>query len=172
MLNNDSGNKMMSVARLNKAANRGTFLIEALVGIAIIVSAVIAAFFYYGTALKVAKQSTDRVQAGIILSETAEAVRSMRDNSWDNINSLSGGTNYHLNFSAGSWQATTTPQIIAEKFTRTFTVLPVSRDSNEDIVLSGGAVDPDIKEIIMKVEWNTSGELSATGRLYLANIFE
>jgi hypothetical protein len=170
-------NKNLQSKRIGPAFNggsfsKGAFLIEALVGIAIIVSAVIAAFFYYGTALRVAEQSTDRVQAGIILSETAEAVRSMRDDSWGHVNSLSDGVDYHLIFLGGSWQATTTPQVIEDKFVRTFTTAPVSRDSNNDIVLSGGNIDPDIKEVIIDVRWNTFGNLSATGRLYLANMFE
>ena len=150
----------------------GISLVEALIGIAIIVAAVIAAFLYYGIALKVAKQSTDRVQAAIILTETAEALRTMRDAGWSNISSLSEGVEYSMNFTGTSWQATTTPQLVESRFARTFSISPVYRDGNDDIVISGGTLDPETKRFLIKVEWVNSGGFSSESQMYLANIFD
>lgn len=154
---------------------KGIGLLEVIIAIAIIVGAVLASYLFFGVAIKLARQSLETVQASLLLEEGFEAVRVMRDDNWDsNISSLALDTTYYLHFDSNTWVSTTTPQVIDDKYTRTFTLSSVSRDSNDDVVTSGGTVDSDTKEVSFEITWQTASgsDKTVSAQSYITNAFE
>jgi len=66
---------------------------------------------------------------------------------------------------------TTTPEIVDGVFWRTVRVYEVMRDMNDDIVSSGGTIDPDTLLLRSDVSWDWRGATSTTGySAYITNI--
>lgn len=105
-------------------------------------------------------QEAQRLQAVALLRETEEAVRSARNNSWANI--PSEGT-YHPVVSGNSWILSPGAETIGSH-TRTVTISNVQRNTNGEIVTSGGIVDPSTKSIDSTVTWSApiSSSVSST----------
>ena len=136
------------------SSKKGISLVEVVIGIAIIVGAVLASFVYFSLAIKVARQSAETIQATLLVEEGIEALRVIRDSGYSSgLGSLSKNQDYFLSFSGSTWQSTTASSTIDGVFTRTFFLEEVRRDSNDDIVLTGGSVDPDTLEVTVVVSW-------------------
>ena len=88
-------------------------------------------------------------QANLLAQEGIEAVRSVKKQSWGN---LSPGL-HGLNNSLGSWILTDTQPDIIGKFTRSINVSTVSR-LNNNIVETGGTIDPNTYKVDSTVTWN------------------
>lgn len=151
----------------------GLGAVEVLVGTAIITLALLSTVTVYDRFILKAGRSTREVQAGYLLAEGIEAVRSLRDKGWTSfIVPLSPGTPYYLAFLASSWQATTTPVVFIDgAFERTVTLSSVARDSNDDIAPSG-ANDPNTRQVTVALSWRmdnatTTRQLST----YISNLF-
>lgn len=152
----------------------GISALEVVVGVAILTIALVGLIgglrFFLATGLAGARS----VKAHFLLEEGFEAVRSIRDDSYETyIAPLSTNTVYFLTFSGGTWSLTTTPSYIDHFFYRTVTFDAVRRNGNDDIVLSGGSVDPDTMAATVSVAWNIGGATttkSATG--YFTNLFD
>lgn len=153
-----------------KTKKRGVFLIEVAVGAAVISVILLALGAIATLSLNIAKISAERLQAVFLVSETIEAVKSMRDAGWTaKIAPLDSGAAYYLVFLNNAYQATTTqPNLIDGKFNRYFTVKDVCRDSgNDDIVVDadndgdnceeGGVNDLKTKLLTGTVEWSYRG---------------
>lgn len=154
---------------------KGVGLVEVIIGIAIIVGSVLASFLYFSLANRIAKQSAETVQGALLVEEGMEAVRVLRDRGFsEQIDSLSEDTDYYLFFSDGTWNATTTAQAVGSIFIRTFRLEGVMRDGNDDIVVSGGSVDPDTKEVTVNVSWSDEAGDTKTleASAYITNAFE
>ncbi|MFA6308039.1 MAG: prepilin-type N-terminal cleavage/methylation domain-containing protein [Patescibacteria group bacterium] len=83
--------------------------------------------------------------------EGMEIVRAIRDNSWQDIENVSGAGNQGVSkASAGYWQFSGTSNTLGV-LTRTIAISDVSRDSNNEIVLSGGTNDPSTKKVVVTV---------------------
>jgi Tfp pilus assembly protein PilE len=155
--------------------NKGVGLVEVMIGIAIVVGATLASFVYFSLAIKVARQSAETVQAALLVEEGMEAIRAIRDNGYStHITVIPTDTNRYLAFSGSEWQATSTPSVIEGIFTRTFTLGEVRRDGSDDIVLSGGTIDPDVVEVRVVVSWEdeSGGTKDLEASTYIANIHE
>ncbi|MBU6414705.1 hypothetical protein KGQ34_00470 [Patescibacteria group bacterium] len=152
---------------------KGSSLIEIIVGLAVIATALLFLGNIAQYSLRLVETSTMRLQATFLLSEGAEAVKTMRDRGWTaNINPLPLDTDSYLAFSANQWQATATPETIDNAFSRKFTVAGVQRNSSDDIVASGGTVDPNTKKITVTVSWNQgSRPFSESISTYITNLF-
>lgn len=153
---------------------KGIGLVEVVVGIGIFVAAVVAIIGGFRFFLSVGFANLDNVKAQFLLEEGFEAVRAMRDTSYDpNITDLIGAGTYYLEFTDSTWATTTTATLIDGRFTRTISLSEVHRDSNDDIVASGGTVDPNTVEVTVAVAWDRRGitaTKSVTG--YVTNLFE
>ena len=145
----------------------------------IVVASVIVAVSLFGllaTAqhfLQLSRETNRNVQANYLLKEGMEALRSMRDDNYStHIGVLAVGTTYYLYWNGSAWQSTTTAQSVGE-FTRSFTTESVSRDTNDDIVTSGGSVDTHTKKLNVTVSWTNSGvgTTSRAASSYLTNYF-
>ncbi|MEI6400265.1 MAG: hypothetical protein WCO58_01970 [bacterium] len=115
-------------------------------------------------------------QGSFLLEEGGEAVKSIRDSSWSSFSALSTSTTYYLAFSTSTkaWSATTTnPGVVLGSFSRSFSVASVARDSNSDIVSSGGTIDTGTRQATITVSWPLGNGTTVTKTLvmYLSNIF-
>ena len=64
------------------------------------------------------KVSTERTEALFYAKEGIEAVRSIRDDDWANLE----GNSYGLDSSSGHWELTNSPDLIDDKYTRSITI--------------------------------------------------
>ncbi|MEK7133350.1 MAG: hypothetical protein AAB771_01535 [Patescibacteria group bacterium] len=159
---------------MKKISAKGFGLMEVVVGAAIISVAFFALIGALQKTLNIADLSVKNTQAAFLLEEGMEALRSLRDSGWSaKIAPLSASTSYYFYFDAGGWQATTTNIYVDGIFERSFLPTDVFRDANGNIAASG-ALDPDIKKIIVFVSWKTKTNATTTreASTYLANLFE
>ncbi|MFY9461907.1 MAG: hypothetical protein WAP51_01760, partial [Candidatus Sungiibacteriota bacterium] len=113
-------------------------------------------------------------QAAFLSEEGIEAVKGLRDADWDTkIASLTPDTDHWLVFSGDAWALTSTAQPFADKrFDRRVRISAVGRDSSDDIVGSGGAIDSGTKKITVSVAWFDRGATTtATLSTYITNLF-
>ncbi len=151
---------------------RGFGVVEVLVA-AVIVSLVLVGLHSAAVqSLRLIRLSTERTQAAFLLEETVEALRALRDDSWSsNIDSLSVGTDYYLEWNGGVWVVTTTNIFIDDVFERKFVLEDVNRDANDDIVPSG-TLDSGTKLITVTVAWRTnSATTTQTVSTYITDMF-
>lgn len=132
----------------------------------VVASAVISLAFFALIAVFIAAnrlnlESGNRVRASFLVEEGLEVLRFLRDDSWSqNLESLSPSTDYFLAFDTPSsgWSINSvTLEVIDGLFERKFTVEDVERNSSDDIVVSGGTVDPDTKKFNVEVSWEERG---------------
>jgi Tfp pilus assembly protein PilV len=156
----------------------GVSIVEVLIASAIIMTSVVAIMGVYGGLTSISIRNTSKVQAGMLLDEGAEALRFMRDVSWNsNIDPLIDGTVYTLywdySVSNYGWRATSTNNLIDNQFSRTFVLSAVNRDSTSfDIVTSGGVLDSGTRKATLTVEWNDGVATSTKSIImYLFNTY-
>jgi len=137
---------------------KGIGIIEVVICIAIIT---ITFWSFAGIAkysLKIQEQSKAKIEAINLSSEGIEAVRSIRDENWDNISSLLLETEYYPIISENKWVLTLSdPGPINGIYNRSVTLERVYRDANDNISESG-TEDNQTKKITALVEWNDRGE--------------
>ncbi|MEK7661875.1 MAG: hypothetical protein AAB355_00015 [Patescibacteria group bacterium] len=152
--------------------NCGWSLIEIIVGSAIVTLSIFGVLSVAKSSLEASERALRTAQAGFILSEGAEAVRSMRDSLWQNISLLSTTTVYRLSFSTSTNKFATTTGVVSIDglFDRTFSVRDVARDGNGNIA-SSGAYDSGTKKIIMNVSWlSRAATTTKSVEFYISNI--
>ncbi len=152
---------------------KGSSLIEIVVGLAIVSTALLFLGNIAQYSLRLVETSTMRLQATFLLSEGMEAVKTMRDLGWTaNINTLPLNTDRYLEFSTNQWKATTTPEIISNVFSRKFITVRVQRNSADNIVSSGGTVDPNTKKMTVTVSWKQGNRsFSESISTYITNLW-
>jgi len=108
--------------------------------------------------LKIQEQTQAKMEAMTLAAETIEAVRSIRDEDWSNLASLSLGTRYYPVISANKWTLTSiNPGSINGIYDRWVVLEKVYRDGNDDIS-SSGTEDIQTKKITALVEWIDRGQ--------------
>lgn len=158
-----------------KNNNSGFTLVEVLIACAILSLCIIALMTASSKGIQTSSQALRQTQAGFILEEGAEAVKTIRDASWSNISSLTTGTTYYLSFSTSTntWSLSTTPPpTIDSIFTRNVVLSAVNRDSNDDIA-SSGTLDARTKKVTVTVSWPISDNTTSSKTLdfYISDIF-
>jgi len=132
---------------------KGIGIIEVIICIAIIT---ITFWSFTGIAkysLKIQEQSKAKIEAINLASEAIEAVRSIRDESWDNISSLLLETKYYPIISENKWTLTlNNPGLINGTYSYSVTLERIYRDANDNISETG-TEDNQTKKIIALVEW-------------------
>ena len=153
--------------------NKGFNLLEIVVGVTIISIFLLAVAPLFQSFLKIGYGNTKIIQASFLLEEGVEAVKILRDDSWqNNISTLNTGTDYFLYFNGDSWQTTTSYSQIDGIFERKFIISDVYRDENDDISLSG-TLDSNIKKIDMSISWlKDKGTTTKTVATYVTNLFD
>jgi len=152
---------------------KGFSLVEVVVAISIILVFLTALVGTYNVYLRVALQNSDTAKAAYLAEEGIEAIKLLRDTSWDEkIATLSTNTPYYLVFSGGTWQTSVSETYIDSLFLRSITIGDVYRDSESDIVTSGGTLDGNAKQITVTVAWHYRGATTTKEMsTYITNLF-
>lgn len=160
--------------------NKGLGLVEILIVTAVLGVGLLAVISFLIYSRGVTFQVARTVEATSIAEEGIEAVRVMRDESWNtNIATLDAGTpaTYYPIISGvnpdDKWTLTTTTQPLIENlYTRTIVVEQVGRDGADDIVSSGGTIDPNTKKVTSTVTWTENGRSKQVQLIsYITNIW-
>ncbi|MFY9492880.1 MAG: hypothetical protein WAP55_00100 [Minisyncoccia bacterium] len=106
--------------------------------------------------------SSLNVRANALAAETAEALRFIKEDQWNNLGNLTPNTVYYLSFSSSpnKWNVVSSdPGKIDNIFTRTFKVNQVYRDAvTGKIVSSGGSLDTKTLLAEVNIDWNEKGK--------------
>ena len=113
-------------------------------------------------------QQQQRQEATMMLKETAEAVRSVRENGWSTF--AVNGT-YHPELSGNTWTLVPGTEVV-NGIMRQVDISDVYRDVNNMIVPAGGTVDPSTKKIDIAVSWTEPYALSITSTLYVTRFLD
>ncbi len=166
----------MKLASSKLNSHRGFALVEILVAIAAVGIVVLSIVQITQLFLRVARLSSQRVEAIFLLQEGAEGIRFLRDTSWhDHIDTMTTGTPYYLLFTSGTYSVTANePALVNGVFQRTITLFDVFRDdTTDDIVQTDGVLSTSTKRIEINVSWKT-GAVTTTENmeLFLGDIFQ
>ncbi len=135
-------------------AEKGFSVIEVLIASAIVVIAFSSILGLISFLLGTARINHDSFRAQNLIRSTAEEIRSFRDNTeWDvdGVGSLALGTDYYPEMISGEWTLVSGREE-KQDMTRWVVFYEVNRNSDGDIVLSGGSVDPDTLKAVVTVE--------------------
>lgn len=125
--------------------------------------------------LRLTHRATQKTAAVYLLREGGEVLRHLRDDSWStHIAPLTTGTTYYLSWSGSGYIISATPVApIDGFFHREIVFASVSRNNEDDIVVSGGTDDPGTRRVTIQVAWVTGGVTSTEALVfYLSDIFE
>lgn len=163
---------------LSKKAKRnertkGFSLAEAIIASAISLFVILGITAFFSTIFSMSVANSARIQAAFLAEEGLEAARILRDLSWDdNIETQTVDTPFYLDFDGNSWQATSSNIYIDGLFEREIVLSAVNRDSNFNIVESGGSSDPNSRKITVSVSWSLGNSTTTkTISTYLTDIF-
>jgi len=106
--------------------------------------------------------SSFNARANALAAETAEALRFIKEDQWNNLGNLTPNTVYYLSFSTApnKWNIVSSdPGKIDGIFARSFLVKDVYRDTaTGKIVSSGGSLDDKTLSAEVNVDWNERGK--------------
>jgi len=144
--------------RKNIHPQKGIGMIEVIVCLAIIAISFWTFLELAKYNLRIQEQTQAKMEAMTLAAETVEAVRSIRDEDWNNLASLSLGTKYYPVISANKWTlVSTNPGSVNGIYNRWVVLEKVYRDANDDISPSG-TEDIQTKKITALVEWIDRGQ--------------
>jgi prepilin-type N-terminal cleavage/methylation domain-containing protein len=162
-----------------KRDKRGFGLIEIVIVIAIVSVAVVAFGEVARLSLSALQREKRAFEASLLVEEGFEAMRGLRDQSWNtNISTLSNTTNYYLATTTSAstivWNLSTTQptRLINGTYWRTIVLGSVNRDSGDRIAVSG-SIDSGTRQITITVSWrdkNATTSVSSVG--YLTNFLQ
>ena len=136
------------------SCERGISLVEVLLGLSIL-SVVLVFVAFAITGMTTARERINSQLHAVYLAEAGyEYLRHIRDEDWNDIESLPVDTVRYLDVATSSIAITTTPEVIDGEYLRRFELREVYRDSSDIIVASttGGAdVDDEAYRVYMEV---------------------
>ena len=159
---------------LTPRTRTGFGLVETVVGVAIIGTVLLGLAEVGRFTFRLVDNSNLELRAVFLTEEGIEAIRTLRDTSWTTkITPLANGTSYYFTFSGGAWQLGTAKVAkVDSTFLRTVTFGAVNRDSSDNIVTSGGTLDPNARQVTVAVGWMNRGRAATTTiSTYLTNLF-
>lgn len=151
----------------------GFTLIEVIVASSVISMCMFALMQSAQKGINLSGVALEKSQASLLLEEGAEAIKSIRDDNWTTISNLNNQPYYlFFNTNTKKWELNNIASTIDGLFTRTVIFSDVERDSNYDIVESGGTVYSGTKKVLVDVSW-VSGDSSISRNLsfYISDIF-
>ncbi|HUD44123.1 MAG TPA: type II secretion system protein [Patescibacteria group bacterium] len=108
-------------------------------------------------------QQDQQLQASTQIQQIQEAMRSIRESGWSNI--ATDGV-YHPVVNGSIWTLASGSATL-NGYTQQVTISDVYRDSNDNIVSTGGTLDPSTKLLTTTVSWNTPYPSSLKSLMYL-----
>lgn len=159
--------------RFRKKLNtsRGFGLVEILIAVSFVGLALAGLITLTNLTFKISQQAKNNLIAANLSAEALEAVRAIKEESWSTINNLTIGSPYHPQKSGSplKWSLAAGNENL-NGFTRQVVVENVRRDSQFNIVSSGGTLDSDTKKITASVSWYYKGQsYNTTLSVYLAH---
>jgi len=142
---------------VNLKQQKGISLIEALLAVALITTAFVSFLTLSSLNTKVNFQKANITRAKFLAQEAVEAIRNFRDSTeWEKngLGTLQSSISYHLEKTGSplNWILVPGEKQIG-KFTQKIVFENVYRDSNDNITLEGGTLDPDTKKVIITISW-------------------
>ena len=165
--------KINSAKILRKKHAEGFGLLEAVVGVSIISLSLFGTMLAFQLSQQVVREAGRNTQASFLAEEGMEALKLLRDASWQNkLSPLSIGANYYLNFDGSSWLSSAGNSYIDGIFERKFILENVYRDANSDIAVSG-ALDQDARKATVYISWlGRNGTTTKSVSSYITNLFD
>ncbi len=157
-MNQNSNKHAQIFYQKTSAGKKGASIIEILIVIAIIVIALVTLLGVATFSLSISISMKETIKANNLAQETIEAVRNFRDGTiWniDGLGTLNTGVSYFPQKTADNppkWQLIQGEEII-DNFKRKVVFSNVQRDTNDNIVESGGTNDPNTKKLTATVSW-------------------
>ncbi len=130
------------------SGKKGQVLIELLIAIGVAVLLIPAIFSGFAAGREGRVQQNQRLQATALAEGALEAIRTVREADWENVET--NGV-YHPTASASSWLLASGSETIGD-FTRSLTIGDVYRDASGNIAASG-TYDPSVKKVDVSVTW-------------------
>lgn len=150
---------------------KGSVMVEVVVVSAIISVVSLAFLGTLATLSRFHQKDMLSIKGGLLAEEGLEAVRYIKGGGWTALSSLPLNTSRYLALATSSWSATTTPEIVDGLFYRSFRLSAVYRDGSDDIVSSGGTLDPNTLFAESVVSWRWRNATSTTSyKTYVTNI--
>lgn len=152
--------------------SRGIGLIEAVAGISIVSVFIFSLMLASQLSQKIVGESVRNIQSYFLLEEGVDAIKILRDTSWDsNIDNLTPGADYYFDYNGITWISTTNNIYIDGLFERKFNLNNVYRDTNDDIAVSG-TLDSGTKKATVSVSWQgRAGTTTKSASFYLTDLF-
>lgn len=150
-----------SFVKISLRGKNGLSLIEILVAIAIISSALVSLLELTSFSLRITSLINQSNQANNMAQELMEQVRNFRDGTYWDVNGLgiiATNTDYYVQKSGTPvrWQPSQGTETVGI-FTRKVVLEDAMRDANDDIVAAGGTKDPNTKKVTVTVSWEERG---------------
>ena len=146
-------------------------MVEIIVAIAVITVAFTAILQLFKLQVQTERAKREEMAGYTLLSESLEAVRSIRDDNWSNLSSLTIGAKYYPKISGSSWILSISDPGAINGYSRWIVINSVNRNASGDIVSPpSGSLDPDTLRIVSYVEWQSNGTTTSKDlRTYLTN---
>ena len=163
----------VKISNLKRNINGGALLFELL-----IVISLLAIILFFGAnaiflSMKSNSISGERDHAYLLANESLEAARSITEENWQNIYSLSkDSTHYQTVQSGGKWVFSVGDETIVFNnvtYTRYVTIDSVSRDNTTRNILGSYSSiydDPNTQKITVNVSWTNSTPVTESGYLF------
>ncbi|MEY4440793.1 MAG: hypothetical protein RLY49_419 [Candidatus Parcubacteria bacterium] len=153
---------------------KGISIVEIVIAagiIAVSVTGIVGAIQIY---LKIVHQNAREAQAVLVLDETAEALQYLRDEGYStNIESNPLNTEFSIFWNGSGYELGTSTITLSYEMTRTIQFEEVRRDGNDEIVSSGGVVDPDTRKAVITIEWPYQGQTKTiSSEMLIHNTYE
>ncbi len=127
---------------------RGDLLIELILAIGLLATMATMAIATMSGLLSLNRTAQENEVASLYAEEGVEAVRAIRDRDWNDLSDGTHGLNW--NGTQWEWQGTSDQR---DKYARQVEVATARRDSQGNLVASGGTADPNTKMITVRVSW-------------------
>lgn len=164
--------------KIKNIKQKGFGLIEILLVVGVGMGTFLGIEQYLNLSLKAAIQDSHQTEALYWAKSNLEQARTVRDEDWALISGLTIGNQYSFLPSGTIPPVGTTPQKLATqsgtkvegRYTVWITTSQVQRDVNDNIVSSGGIIDPNTLKINSNVSWEQNGATkTVTISEYLVN---
>lgn len=152
---------------------QGVSLIEVVIATSIISLTLVTLVTVYSLVAKFSLSNVRAFKATGLAEESVEVLGYLRDVSWSqNISPLSLNTTYRLFWNGTTWTATASAPLVESRYDVTFTLSSVYRDSNFNVVSSGGTLDSGSRKAAVNISWR-DGSATTTKSIetYIFNTF-
>lgn len=156
----------------------GVSLVEIIIASSIISVTLLVLVSVYSLVARYSISNIKTLKATQLVEEGVEVLKYLRDSGYtQNIAPLANSTSYYLywdqNISPGLWTATTSNILLENRYEVKFVLSPVYRDSDFNVVSSGGSIDNDSKKATISVSYRESGATTTKStEAYIFNIFD